>query len=723
MLFTKGSQQCGPFAPNFTKDMKRNFLGMLVILMSMATIRVSAQAFKFSGGLREMLSDPVMSVKLSAPTGERIDVIMKVTDSGQMAAVCADYGMTMKTDLGAIAVVSIPLDRLLAAAADERVVRIEREGGFRPCLDEARKTANVNPISEGLAPLPQAYSGKGVVVGVIDLGMQYDHPTFFDANGKTRFRKVWDYDDKDGQPVDVVLTNPDDIVARKYSYQTKYGLRQTNHAAHVAGIAAGLGTANVPYRGIAPESDIVYSELVTNPFAEDANQQNYTQMLTCVKNMMDYAKEQQQPVVINISSGCFLGFSSETKLLQEAFATLTGPGRIVVAAAGNGGDVEMCAPYFHSGKNLQEDIMFVGESMPVAYEILWKTAGALTLKFDVMIDQDSQSEEIATSQLVDGKIAPVERSLYKMSFLQLDDSPDGKHIYKLRLTPKKEGGGLTVSTSVVAEQSFEVFSYDIPITSVSPKEGCTLSAAYTSAVPSVFPNVIGVGNYCNRVLPNEYVNNPVTGEKETDVQTGMMDKTSSWGPTWDGRNKPDVSAPGSIISAGNWYYERNAKGAVGSYDIPGSDAKETWKCASGTSQASPVVAGIVALWLQAKPDLTPDDILNVIRKTSKAIEPIPNNHSGAGVIDAYAGLLEVLGLPTAIPELSLQQPEGVKFRMAAGRLYIDAVEDGTAVTIYNLSGVSVYEGAIGGGSVSLEGLPQGVYVVQIGKQGSTLIRL
>jgi hypothetical protein len=61
--------------------------------------------------------------------------------------------------------------------------------------------------------------------------------------------------------------------------------------------------------------------------------------------------------------------------------------------------------------------------------------------------------------------------------------------------------------------------------------------------------------------------------------------------------------------------------------------------------------------------------------------------------------------------------------MAAGRLYIDAVEDGTAVTIYNLSGVSVYEGAIGGGSVSLEGLPQGVYVVQIGKQGSTLIRL
>lgn len=69
---------------------------------------------------------------------------------------------------------------------------------------------------------------------------------------------MWDYDDKDGQPVDVVLTNPDDIVARKYSYQTKYGLRQTNHAAHVAGIAAGLGTANVPYRGIAPESDIVY---------------------------------------------------------------------------------------------------------------------------------------------------------------------------------------------------------------------------------------------------------------------------------------------------------------------------------------------------------------------------------------------------------------------------------------------------------------------------------
>lgn len=703
--------------------MTKKLLGIFALLLSVMTTSVGAQTFKLSGGLREMLCSPAVNTRGSSSDGERIDVIMKVTDGGLMAAVCADYGMTMITDLGNIAVVSIPLDRLQAAAADERVVRIEKEGGFHLCLDEARTTANVNPISNGQAPLTQAYTGKGVIVGVIDGGIQYDHPTFMDANGKTRFRKVWDYDNNEGQPVAVMLTNPDDIVARKFSYQTKYGLYQINHASHVAGIAAGRGSANVPYRGMAPESDIVYSELLVNPFAEDAYQQYSDALLTSVKNMMDYAAEKQQPIVINISLGNNLAFSTETKLLQEAFAALTGPGRIIVAANGNEGNISSKS-YLHSGNNLTETVVLQGTAAPATFDAFWKTGGTLTLKLNVKIGDDSQDEEIATAQLVDGKITPIERSSYTLGFIKLDDAPDGKQVYKLMLRPNKSGGALVVTASVTAEKPFELFCKMMPIASVTPAEGCTLSTAYSSAVPSVFPNVIGVANYCNRVLPSQYYIDPITGEKTTDVKTGEINPNSSWGPAWDGRNKPDVSAPGSIISSGNWYYARNDRyDLVGSYDIPGSEAKETWVGMSGTSQASPAVAGIVALWLEAKPDITPDDILKAIRKTAKAIEPIPNNHSGAGVIDAYAGLLEILGLPTAIPEISMQQPKGVAFRIVGGQLYADGAEDGATVTIYNLSGVAVYKGVIAGGSVSLAGLKSGIYAVQIGKQGSTLIRL
>jgi hypothetical protein len=69
--------------------------------------------------------------------------------------------------------------------------------------------------------------------------------------------------------------------------------------------------------------------------------------------------------------------------------------------------------------------------------------------------------------------------------------------------------------------------------------------------------------------------------------------------------------------------------------------------------ASPVVAGIVALWLQAKSDLTPAEVLAIIKKTSQKLkdpsnQDYPVNLQGSGMINAYAGLCEILGLPTAI---------------------------------------------------------------------------
>jgi hypothetical protein len=82
----------------------------------------------------------------------------------------------------------------------------------------------------------------------------------------------------------------------------------------------------------------------------------------------------------------------------------------------------------------------------------------------------------------------------------------------------------------------------------------------------------------------------------------------------------------------------------------------------------------------------------------------------------------VLGLETAIEGLSKNQPENVSFRVAGDLLYADGAEDGTDVSLYNLSGICVRQSTIQGGAVSLTGLQQGVYAVQIGSLGSTLIR-
>ncbi len=144
---------------------------------------------------------------------------------------------------------------------------------------------------------------------------------------------------------------------------------------------------------------------------------------------------------------------------------------------------------------------------------------------------------------------------------------------------------------------------------------------------------------------------------------------------------------------------------------------------------APTAAGIVALWVQAAADkgktLTNADIKDIFSHscdTDEFTKAAPHRF-GAGKINAYKGLLYVLGLDTGIQGLSQKQPAGITFRVENGQLIAEGAEDGTAVTLYNLSGAIVRRATVLAGSVSLAGLQKGVYAVQLGKLGSTLIRL
>ena len=116
---------------------------------------------------------------------------------------------------------------------------------------------------------------------------------------------------------------------------------------------------------------------------------------------------------------------------------------------------------------------------------------------------------------------------------------------------------------------------------------------------------------------------------------------------------------------------------------------------------------------------------NIIQHSSDTDEGTAKapHRFGAGKINVYKGLLYVLDLSTDIEGLSQQQPEGVNFRVENGQLIAEGAEDGTTVTLYNLSGTIVSQTTVQAGSVSLDGLQKGVYAVQLGKLGSTLIRL
>ena len=147
---------------------------------------------------------------------------------------------------------------------------------------------------------------------------------------------------------------------------------------------------------------------------------------------------------------------------------------------------------------------------------------------------------------------------------------------------------------------------------------------------------------------------------------------------------------------------------------------------SGTSMATPVVAGAIALWLQANPTLTTEQIMDVLAHTCTKPDPTldyPNNTYGYGQIDVYKGLLYILDMQSNIPDLSTHQPKNVTFRLKDGRLFIEGAEDGTPIRIYTTDGRLVASAPLTQGSVRLPvGKPAGVYAVQVGTLGSTLIR-
>lgn len=253
------------------------------------------------------------------------------------------------------------------------------------------------------------------------------------------------------------------------------------------------------------------------------------------------------------------------------------------------------------------------------------------------------------------------------------------------------------------------------------------NSPYTASDIGAYKDVIGVGLMCHRL---SYINEK--GDKTSGTTKNPEGRISSWssaGPTFDGRMKPDVCAPGyNIFAAGNSNLMQkqipsDSKYFVEHFDYDGRSYPIMG--ISGTSMAAPVVTGTVALWLQADPTLTPNRVKEVIAATAKHPDPTltyPNTIYGSGEIDAYAGLLKILNI-TSVTNLSTRQAD---IALEGRTLRINGA-DVASVTVYSLTGQVMLQTTTTDGTVQLPQLPSAVYAVQVnasGRQlGSTLIRL
>ena len=160
--------------------------------------------------------------------------------------------------------------------------------------------------------------------------------------------------------------------------------------------------------------------------------------------------------------------------------------------------------------------------------------------------------------------------------------------------------------------------------------------------------------------------------------------------------------------------------------------------ASARETVARVVAGAIALWLQANPTLTTEQIKDVFAHTCTHPEEnldYPNNIYGHGQIDVYKGLLYILDLPNSIPELSQQQPAEARFSLQDRRLSVHLTDAAPlshspdSLAIYTTDGRMVRSMLLDSDmSADLSSLPTGLYAVQLTTShqqttGSTLIRL
>ena len=729
---------------------------LIIVLLCLLSISVLAQRPQY-GKMSPLLRQLVRSSSPLTPHPSHIShhpssivhrpssvcAFVKVGDDGE--AVLRKHGCKVLARIGQVCIADIPVRQLGALSLDARILRMEARQGNCLSTDQMATHLNALPVYAG-QNLPQAFTGKGVVVGVMDVGFDLTHPNFYSADTtQYRIRKFWDMVTQDtvgsGLYVGRDYEGRENLLALGHS---RDGLDMT-HGTYTTGIAAGCGVGS-PYRGMAPEADLC---LVANAVTDDivyidsADYYKYTFATDALgfKYLFDYAKSVGKPCVASFSEGSVQDFRGYDQLYYEMLDSLVGPGRILVAAAGNNGAVKS---WFRKPAGEVSAGTFISKSGSDMM-LTFKSAQDFQLRFvtyshanDTLLirlsDVLSQEDSLLTSELhKDDYQLTVTTEAYTSCY-HADEI-----CYDVTLrTTGDVGARRPLSVEVVgrdADVEFFRVNGNLYTSTLNPSLNAGESVCCIHS-PSSAPCVISVGSTSYR---DSIQNMRGEWKKYWLGNGGVWAPFSSVGPTFDGRIKPDVMAPGNniISSFSSFYMEAHPDASDLTWDLDRYEfngRSYAWISSSGTSASCPAVAGAIALWLQAKPDLTPQEIKEVLSLTCRHYDKsltYPNNKYGYGEIDVYRGLLYILGVDR-VEEVS-KTHTSARIRYTDNQLSVSfehPLSSSVRLRLYTMNGRLVHTSTVKAGqtsqSLSLGSMPAGIYAVQLdgpsSVKGSTLIR-
>ncbi len=657
----------------------------------------------------------------SENTGEAMPFVEPFTVNGVKMAQCwidmtdnnysaiEALGVKIISKFDGLVTANIPVSALEKVAALKNVKKVSVAKKLKKYTYYGREATNVDDVlnftsDAQAAGLLQAYDGTGVVIGIIDTGIQFDHQMFKDENGHTRIKKAIVYNTTSQQLVEYDTQSA--IEALTYDTADEY------HGSHTSSIAGGSNftfngyyydnsTSNFAngsrtYGGMAPKADLVLCGL--------AGQLSEINIATCVQKISQYADQVGKPCVISISLGSQTGPHDGTGYMNDVYAQyMSGQGKVIVQAAGNDGSENV---YFYknaskaspgqtllnltyydgttSGSYTLNNIALYGQTYCYA-----RTPGIeLAAKFYV-IDTTNNSIVWVSDEMTSDKIYSVEQvddpdvtydaglanyfeSLsedgtdgFLCAFFDTDENTGKNYIYtnvyylwekayttsgttrtgkyKIGVSYYPKNNGVTVDLDTWGQNYtyFDGATASYNGSTYTFEAGNNLCSISDDATS---PYVIPIGSYSSMMgwAASTGSGYTYTGGSLNDIALSSGFQAEGYGPL--GTKLPWITAPGQMIVAA---FNRGwaANNTQSTYLLYQYNSTNPIGVASGTSMATPCAGGIVALWLQVDPTLTIDQVKDLMQQTAITDSYVTGTNAkqfGNGKIDALAGIEELM---------------------------------------------------------------------------------
>ena len=554
-----------------------------------------------------------ISSRLNKTTG-KIDQGYNCIIYTQSAEVLKSNGIPVQSIQPTFATAWLNLDQITKAATLAEVSYIDVTKTLKPSNDISVASSGASLLHAGRLD-NTVYKGDGVIIAVIDTGIDWDHLDFRNPSDpkKSRILRIWDQtispiageNAPTGFSLGVEYTQSqieNEIDGTPAGYVREKDI--DGHGTHVTGTAAGNGAAsNGKYTGLAPNADIVVVKAGNGSF----DTSNIIIALDYLKNL---STSLGKPIVVNMSLGSQYGAHDGTDPLERAIDTFTdtAAGRIVVVASGN-----------DNGDNIHKRLVLApGGTEMVTLQVPTTTTTSSTDVFQftsygndtsalsvvVTAPDGTQAVSNAGTSVMNGNA-----KVYMYNFIDPESGDRKVQVYVTRTTTSTDVAGswnIAITNSTTSTLTVDGWLD----TKGDDYTGMTVTGGdsnYLVTIPGCATKAITVGSYIAKL---DWFAASGNGYNYTSGMQDGISAFSSVGPRRDNVIKPNITANGQ--AAVSCLSSDSVLDAASPYMV----VNNLYRIEQGTSMAAPVVAGGVALLLQKKPGATFTEIKNAITTTA-----------------------------------------------------------------------------------------------------------